>query len=165
MSLALDWFRTREGEDPMVYLDDVFRYAMARLGSREDAEDVAIEVVQALPNPCYRRDLRTYMFGVARRKAIDRQRRARPTVAVREEDASARFDGASDHAAMVARAMSDLSEEHREALALKYIAGLTSAEIGRIVGKRPDAVDSLLQRARNAFAQAWTRLTSDEVNP
>lgn len=164
MSLAIDWLRFRKGEDPMDYLDDVFRYAMTRLGSREDAEDVAIEVVQALPNPCFRRDLRIYMFGVARRKAIDLQRRHRPTVEVREQDLIGRFDGASDQAAMVAVVMHGLSEDHREVLTLKYIAGLTSTEIGKITGKRADAVDSMLQRARDAFAQAWKRVSSDEVS-
>ena len=51
MSLALDWLRTRNGEDPMGYLDTVFRYAMARLNQREEAEDIAIEVVQAYKCP------------------------------------------------------------------------------------------------------------------
>lgn len=164
MSLALDWLKARTGEDPMVYLDDVFRYAMARLGNREDAEDVAIEVVQALPNPCFRRDLRIYMFGVARRKAIDRQRRSRPAVEVREGDAMVRFDSVSDHHAMVATVMQELTADHREVLTLKYIAGLTSAEIGKVTGKRADAIDSMLQRARDAFAKKWTLLTSDEVD-
>ncbi|MFI5385709.1 MAG: RNA polymerase sigma factor [Fimbriimonadales bacterium] len=165
MSLALDWLRPRTGQDPMIYLDEVFRYSMVRLGNREDAEDIAIEVVQALPNPCVRRDLKVYMLGMARRKAITRLRRTRPQVDVRDEDASMRFDDRADEAAMVGAVLHGLSEEHREVLTLKYLAGLTSAEIGKIAGKRPEAVDSMLQRARDAFAQSWTRLSSDEVNP
>ena len=163
MSLALDWLRTRNGEDPMVYHGEVFRYAMARLGNREDAEDIAIEVVQALPNPCFKRDLRVYMLGMARRKAISLFRRSRPTVAIRDNEAALTFDDRSDHAAMVGQVLSEMSEEHRDVLTLKYMAGLTSAEIGKITGKRADAIDSMLQRARDAFAQAWTRLSSDEV--
>ena len=164
MSLALDWLRTRNGEDPMGYLDTVFRYAMARLNQREEAEDIAIEVVQALPNPCYRRDLRLYMVGMARRKIVDRLRRLRPVVVVREEDATVRFDTRSDDASLIAQAMSALSADHREAVALKYVVGLSSAEIAQVLGRRPEAVDSLLQRARAAFGQEWTRLTSEEVN-
>ena len=164
MSLALDWLRTRKGEDPMVYHTEVFRYAMSRLRNREDAEDVAIEVIQALPNPCSRRDLKVYMLGMARRKVFTRLRRDRPPVEVRDTDSSTRFDDRSDETTMVATVLAELSEEHREALTLKYIAGLSSAEIGRVTGKRSDAVDSMLQRARDAFAQAWTRLTNDEGN-
>jgi len=84
MSLAFEGLRLRNAEDPMVYLDDFFRYAMARLRIREDAEDVAIEVVQSLPNPCARRELRIYMLGMARRKVADRLRSRRPLPTIRE---------------------------------------------------------------------------------
>ncbi len=154
MSLALEGI-LGEGEDPMRHLDDVFRYAMARLGQREEAEDVAIEVVQSLPNPCRRRELRAYMVGMARRKVADRLRRRRPTVEVREGDAVGRFDGASDEAAVMAVAMARLSADHRELLTLKYVLGFSSEEIGRALGKRAGAVDSGLQRARAAFEAVW----------
>ncbi len=163
MSLALDWLRTRDGEDPMGHLDAVFRYAMARLGNREEAEDIAIEVVQALPNPCYRRDLRLYMVGMARRKVIDRLRRIRPVSEALETDASERFDGRSDDVTLIGQTLALLSADHREAITLKYVIGLSSAEIGKLLGRRSEAVDSLLQRARTAFSQEWTQLTSEEV--
>lgn len=163
MSLALDWLRTRNGEDPMGYLDTVYRYAMARLNQREEAEDIAIEVVQALPNPCFRRDLRIYMIGMARRKVADRRRRTRPEVILREVDSTARFDDRSDDAALIGCALARLTPDHREAIALKYVVGMSSAEIGKLLGRRPEAVDSLLQRARAAFGEEWTQLTSEEV--
>jgi RNA polymerase sigma-70 factor (ECF subfamily) len=163
MSLAIDWLRGKQGEDPMRYLDEVFRYAAARLGRREDAEDIAIEVVQSLPNPCFKRDLKVYMLGMARRKCIDRMRKHRPSADLRDCDTALRFDSASDEAAIVEMVMRELSDDHREALSLKYIAGLSSAEIGRITGRKPAAVDSMLQRAREAFAEHWTRISSDEV--
>jgi|SRR5579862_3394621 len=165
MSLALDWLRPRNAEDPMVYYAEVFRYALTRLGNREDAEDIAIEVVQALPNPCFRRDLKIYMLGVARRKSISLLRRSRPAMEIRDHEAAVRFDDRSDQAAMVGQVLGAISLEHRDVLTLKYMAGLTSAEIGKVTGKRADAVDSMLQRARDAFAEAWTLLSGDEVKP
>lgn len=161
MSLAFEGFRLRKAEDPMVYLDDVYRYAMARLGIREDAEDVAIEVVQSLPNPCSRRELRIYMLGMARRKVADRLRKRRPNPEIQEFDGAVRFDDQSDVASMVAAAMESIAAEHREVLTLKYVVGLTSAEIGSMLGIRSDAVDSRLQRARDAFARIYS--SSDEV--
>jgi RNA polymerase sigma-70 factor (ECF subfamily) len=146
----------------MVFLDDVFRYAMARLGHREDAEDVAIEVVQSLPNPCYRRDLRVYMLGMARRKVADRLRKRRPTMPMRESEATLRFDDKSDEITQVSAAMEAIAPDHREVLTLKYIVGLSSAEIGKLLGIRSDAVDSRLQRGREAFARAYS--SNDEVN-
>jgi len=163
MSLAIDWFGVKKAEDPMLYLDDVFRYASVRLGQREDAEDIAIEVVQALPNPCSKSNLKAYMIGMARRKIADRLRRSRPTQTSRESDGQVRFEHKVEEAALVGFAMKQISAEHREVLALKYIVGLSSAEVGKILGKRPDAVDSLLQRARGAFELVWVGLTSEEV--
>jgi len=161
MSLAFEGFRLRKAEDPMVYLDDMYRYAMARLAVREDAEDVAIEVVQSLPNPCSRKDLRIYMLGMARRKVADRLRKRRPTPEIQEFDGAVRFDDQSDVASMVSAAMETIAPEHREVLTLKYVVGLTSAEIGKMLGIRSDAVDSRLQRARDAFARSYS--SSDEV--
>ena len=163
MSLAIDWFGKRNGEDPMAYLDDVFRYAALRLGQREDAEDVAIEVVQALPNPCSKSNLRVDMLGMSRRKVADRLRMARPTAEIRESDVPVSFDNAADEAAMVGIAMQTLSPDHREVLILKYVVGLSSAEIGQVVGKKTEAIDSMLQRARSAFEQTWLQITSEEV--
>ena len=163
MSLAIDWLGTRKGEDPMVYLDDLYRYVAVRLGSREDAEDIAIEVVQALPNPCRKANLRVYMLGMARRKVVDRLRRKRPSVALYDADVTVRFDRDADEAALVNGVMKTLSDDHREVLSLKYYAGLSSAEIGAMLSKKPEAVDSMLQRARSAFEQSWRQVTGDEV--
>ena len=161
MSLAIDWLRAGRGENPMVYLDDTFRYAYARLRQREDAEDIAIEVVQALPNPCNRRDLRIYMIGMARRKVADRLRKSRPELTVREHEV--RFDGFADDAAIVSIVMGELSDEHREALIMKYVIGLSSTEIGALTGKNSAAVDSTLQRARAAFVRQWEQQGNEVV--
>jgi RNA polymerase sigma-70 factor, ECF subfamily len=163
MNLALDWIRPKRGEEPMAFLDDVFRYAYARIGSREDAEDIAIEVVQSLPSPCRKENLRVYMLGMARRKIADRTRRRRATVSINELDATTRFDPASDDAALVGHVLARLGDDHREVLTLKYIVGLSSREIADLIGRQPGAIDSLLQRARDAFAEVWTQLTSEEV--
>jgi RNA polymerase sigma factor (sigma-70 family) len=55
----------------------------------------------------------------------------------------------------VQRVLDTVSESHRECLILKYVAGLTSAEIGELMELNSEAVDSLLQRARKAFATEW----------
>jgi RNA polymerase sigma-70 factor (ECF subfamily) len=139
----------------MAYLDDVFRYAFARLRQREDAEDIAIEVVQSLPNPCNRRDLRVYMIGMARRKVADKLRRSNRSLEQRDTDGSLRFDARADESAMVSMTLAGLSEEYRELLVMKYVTGLSSSEIGGIVGKKASAIDSSLQKARDAFAKQW----------
>jgi len=142
----------------MGYLNDVFRYALARLGRREEAEDIAIEVVQALPHPCCRRELRVYMIGMARRKVANHLRRRRPSEAIRWDHAVESFDDAANESALVASAMNRLSPEHRDLLTLKYVLGFSSDEIGSALRKRASAVDSALQRARAAFETAWKEI-------
>lgn len=163
MNLALEWMRPRPGEEPLAYLDDVFRYAFSRTGNREESEDIAIEVVQALPSPCRKKDLRVYMIGMARRRVADHFRRKRESHPITEQGATTRFDSAADEAALVGQTLARLSDEHREAITLKYVVGLSSREIGAIMDRQSSAIDSLLQRARDAFAAEWTRLTSEEV--
>lgn len=163
MSLAVSWPWTVPGEDPAIYLDDVYRYARSRLRSREDAEDIACEVVQALPSPCRRRDLRIYMIGMARRKVADKLRRDRDSVEICDADLVVRFDDASDDTALVDQVLAKLTEDQREALTLKYVVGLTSEEVGAALRRSTEAVDSLLQRGRAAFAREWNALSSEEV--
>ena len=103
------------------------------------------------------------MLGMARRKVVDRLRRKRPTVALQEADIAIRFDRDSDEATLVNAVMQTLTDDHREVLTLKYYAGLSSAEIGAMLSKNPEAVDSMLQRARSAFEQSWRQVTGDEV--
>lgn len=163
MSLAIDWPWSPIAEDPARYLDDVYRYARACLGSREDAEDLACEVVQSLPSKCRRRDLRVYMIGMARRKVADRLRHRLDTVAIQEPDLVGRFDESSDQSTLVGAVMAKLTGDQREALTMKYVVGLSSAEVGAALGRNAEAVDSLLQRGRAAFAREWNALTSEEV--
>jgi DNA-directed RNA polymerase specialized sigma24 family protein len=60
--------------------------------------------------------------------------------------------------------MAKLTEDQREALTLKYVVGLSSAEVGAALGRNAEAVDSLLQRGRASFAREWNALSSEEVN-
>ncbi|MGO9486143.1 MAG: RNA polymerase sigma factor [Rhodomicrobium sp.] len=103
------------------------------------------------------------MIGMARRKVAERLRRDRETLPIREPDLVGRFDLASDEATLVEQVLDKLTEDQREALTLKYIVGLTSEEVGLALGRSGDAVDSLLQRGRAAFAREWSALSSDEV--
>jgi len=145
----------------MAYIDDVFRYAFAFTGDREESEDIAIKVVQALPNPCRRENLRSYMVGMAKRKAADYFRKHRSAELLREEahDPTASLETA----ASVGIALGNLSQEHREVLILRFIVGLSSQETARTIRKTPEAVDSLVQRAKAQFIGCWEDLTNEEI--
>ena len=63
--------KNRSFVDPMRFVDDVYRYALARTGNKEDAEDITIEVVHQAPARLSGDDLKPYMIGMARRKIAD----------------------------------------------------------------------------------------------
>jgi len=148
--------RTARSEEPYLrYLDDVVRYATARLGDADEAEDVAMEVFHALRKSRGLdgvQDLRLYVIGVARRKIADALRRRKRRRETPMEDLAVEFAPDADRRQLVATTLAKLGDDQRDVLILKYIHGLTTREIAEIVDRSPEAVDSLLQRARAAFA-------------
>jgi RNA polymerase sigma factor (sigma-70 family) len=153
--------KNRSIADPMQFVDDVYRYALARTGNKEDAEDIAIEVAQQAPGELTAGDLKPYMVGMARRKVADYFRdpsRRVETGSLPVGSLSSSLDSMMD----VQRALDSVSESHRDCLILKYVNGRTSDEIGKLMDISGSAVDSLLQRARKAFANQWEIMHGDE---
>ncbi|MEI8281517.1 MAG: hypothetical protein WCG75_03835, partial [Armatimonadota bacterium] len=111
--------------DPMMLVDDVYRYVLARTGSKEDAEDIAIEVVQQSPKHLIIEELKLYMIGMARRKVANHFRHAKRSVEPQTESKTFPLDEMLD----VQRALDTVSDLHRECLILKYVTGLSSVEI------------------------------------
>ena len=50
-----------------------------------------------------------------------------------------------------------MPEQYKIVLVLKYIDGKTVKEIAVIVGKSPKAIESILQRAKNAFVKSYSK--------
>jgi RNA polymerase sigma-70 factor (ECF subfamily) len=146
--------------DPqLTHLDDVVRYGRARLGSQEDAEDLAMEVYEALAvRPALlagRTDPRLYILGMARRKIADRLRRLYRVAPPLDEPAKADpFDTWG--------VLWSLPEEHREVLCLRFMLGLSAQEVGEIMDRTPAAIDSLVQRAKAAFRAASDDITEED---
>lgn len=164
LAFTVPWDRARSAVfDPDPYLDDVLRYAFFRLGSREDAEDVAAQVRHAALKEGRRlaeaEDPRVYLIGIARRKVADAlRRRGRSPRSRSLDDPSFVPPGGSDdleavhRRTAIAAVMRRLPDDQREALALKYLMGMSASEIASLTERTPIAVNSLLQRAREAFA-------------
>ena len=156
------------------HYDEVFRYVSRRVPRREDAEDITAEVFAAafaaLPR-CRRDQPYLWLLGVARRKIIDlnRHKRARPETLAAEMgrpgeglEAGPAVGApapvgpeahmlAAERLQAIRRLVDGLKEEQREALLLQQVERLSQAEIGRVMGKSPAAVNSLLQRARQTL--------------
>lgn len=85
----------------------------------------------------------------ARRRAT---KRVRALVAVPEPETA---EVPNHDAEAVARALAELPDRYEQALRLKYLDGLSVAEMARQLGETEKAVESLLTRARQAFREAY----------
>ncbi|MEX1308983.1 MAG: sigma-70 family RNA polymerase sigma factor [Candidatus Sulfomarinibacteraceae bacterium] len=122
---------------------DIYRLALWRTGSPEDAEDVVQDVFVRVAEQGDRltrvRHPRRWLLTVARRRAIDlvRRRRRRRTEPI--EDAPF-LEAPSDdpdrgiEAGALSRLIARLSDKQREVLLLRHFADCTFADIGRITG-------------------------------
>lgn len=145
----------------MAFAEDVFRYAFARLGSHEDAEDVAMEVVQAALADRTLAGNRLLMLRNARNRVIDRLRKRREVAGVSEETPDDRSRSDVDLVIAVNRALALMEDDQADVLVLKYVHGLTAREICKTTGRTRAAVNSSLQRARERFRQLAPELRPD----
>jgi RNA polymerase sigma-70 factor, ECF subfamily len=148
--------------------DDVFAYVAGLLRDRSAAEDVTAAAFER----AYRRassfdpsrgSRRAWLFGIARNAALDELRRRKRTTELTSEPVAEAVP--ADEAAEVAirraalrRAMEQLSARERELVALKFFAGLTTAEIASVisVGERAAAmrVHRTIEKLRRACDEA-----------
>ncbi len=122
------------------------RLAMAMLGSQAEAEEVAQEVLLAAHDafPDYRGEgtVRAFLFGIARRMCAKRLeirgRRERRLRLVHDAEAEAGLPDqlleARRRALRVRAAIEELKPSERDAVVLRYEAGLEYAEIAAALG-------------------------------
>ena len=136
----------------------VYRYLRSRTASDDDAiELTAITFERALVAlPRYRTrggGVVAWLLRIARNAAIDAGRRT--SAIPLDADVVDRGTGASPEAVAVAneerlalaQALARLPDLQREAVMLRYTAGLTARQIGEILGKSDTATQKLLSRA------------------
>jgi RNA polymerase sigma-70 factor (ECF subfamily) len=119
-----------------------------------------------------RGDLKSWVFGIARNKAIQHLRRAyrdRATEHVSlpadeplDNSASAALPSTvletNERAALIQAALVTLPQERRDVLHCKYVEGHSVKQIAKKFGKTPKAVESMLSRARDELRDLlqWT---------
>ena len=148
--------------------DDVFAYVAGLLHDRAAAEDVTATAFER----AYRRassfdprrgTRRAWLFGIARNAALDELRRRRRLTELTTEPVA--DEPSTDEAADVAlrraalrEALAKLSARERELVALKFFAGLSTAEIASVisVGERAAAmrIHRTIQKLRRACDEA-----------
>lgn len=137
------------------YVQPVFRYALSRIGSQPEAEDATAQTfLSALEGFARYRDdghFGAWLFGIARRKTADHFRDARRHTVLPDSTPSNDEDllqqaERKDRLAGLMDKVSGLPAEEQELLRLRYAAGLSFAEIGKLLNRNEDAVKKRIYR-------------------
>ncbi len=148
------------------YANRVYRYLYGKVGNQAEAEDltsqVFLEALKALPRYRPQGAIAAWLFTLARRRAIDLHRQDRGQLPVEwlEETAGAEPELLSQtiraedlrHLSLL---YNRLSEEKQELIRLRYAAGLSYNEIGRILGSSQAAAGMAIHRTLQWFKEHW----------
>jgi len=149
----------------------IFRYAMARIGTREEAEDVTQETCVALADALPRFDgdsgrFTSFVFGIASNKVLmsQRSRGRRPEVTVAEiPELSSAAPGPAERAerddalrGLLAK-LDDLPDRHRDVLLLRVVAELSADQVAEALGTTAANVRVIQHRALAALREHLER--------
>jgi RNA polymerase sigma-70 factor (ECF subfamily) len=143
--------------------DRVFRFARSRTQNREDALDITqevfVELWKTLPRLHYRSEGEFYslIYTITRRKVSRFYRFRRPTVSLEDLGDLEGFDDSStqsetEEALSLVRT---LPSADREAVELRYLAGLPFSEIARVMKSSEGAVKIRVQRALDKLQKKY----------
>lgn len=147
------------------HVERVFRFLRARGASEELAADLtAITFERALAHIHRYRPAETgiapWLVRIARNAYIDAGRRSRPTAPIADAFTVADPAESPEEAAISAEErqsvlalVATLPDIQQEALALRFAGGLSSREIGKVIGRSEGATKKLLTRALAALRE------------
>lgn len=160
--------RAKRGDDQAfgalysLYYVPVFRYIYFRVKNKEEAEDIAqivfVKAYGAIGRYVERgKDPLAYFFTIARTTIIDYWRKKKPlSLEELEYDppaSSTPYDNALQEEAkrLVTRYVEHLSDDQKDAIVMKFIHGLSNAEISQVLKKSEVAIRQLQSRGLRAL--------------
>jgi RNA polymerase sigma-70 factor (ECF subfamily) len=140
----------------------IYRYIALRVSRREDAEDLTQLVFERIVGglPRYHvngRPFAAWAFRIARNAVIDHMRRDRPTEPLSPAHDTGDGEGLdaislrSEQIRELRRAITTLTPDQQEALALRFVAGLSAEEAAQAMGRRAGTIRGLTFRAISAL--------------
>jgi RNA polymerase sigma-70 factor, ECF subfamily len=145
--------------------EDLYAYVFTLLRDRSSAEDVTALAFER----AYRRrrmfdrrrgEERAWLFGIARNAALDELRRRRRQAALVIDPEDSQAAGPEDGAEValqrtaIRAALAALPARDRELIALKFHAGLTNAELARVLGVSESNAGTMLHRTMEKLRKA-----------
>ncbi len=132
--------------------------------SEELAADCFVEILIHRKRFLGNSDFRTYLYSIARHKAIDYIRKDAKKKIVNPEDIFELSDDADVEEEFIAdekkrvlhRAIEKLSEDYRAAVYLIFFEELSYEQAAKVLGKSKKQIDNLIYRAKNALKKILT---------
>lgn len=155
------------------YVDEVYQYVFLRTGfntplAEDITQDIFLDVYKSLNNFRGLCSERTWIFKIAKNKIFDfyrKQYSQHPeTVAIDVLITEQLSDPKQDideylqtdfKSQQVRECLSQLPQQYKVLLLLKYVEEKRVKEIAQIVDKSPKSVESMLQRAKGAFLKLY----------
>ena len=146
----------RFGELYQRYVERVYRYLYSRIGNVHEAEDLTAQTFLAAFESFdnFRQDAHfaSWLFSIARHKAMDHFRRGKRTPALEEiqeipVNRDPLFEVArSEQAQALAALLPTLPEKERELLRLRFLAEMSFPEMARFLHRNESALKKSLYR-------------------
>jgi RNA polymerase sigma-70 factor, ECF subfamily len=147
------------------YLDRIYAFVRAQVGTQADAEDITAQVFMNAYQAYARFEARNttpsaWLFRIARNATLDhfrahgRRERLRRTIEhqpVAEDDPAERAEERIQYQALLVR-VAELPDRQREAISLRH-SGLSFDEVGRLMDCSEDAAKMLYHRALKALKE------------
>lgn len=139
------------------YVTKVYRYLFARVRNHAEAEDltsqVFLTVLQKLKYFGGKENFNAWIFTIARNKVVDHYRGKPRLVSLEEASLHRAQDGdpqdllaQKELLSQLGLVLNDLKPAQQDMLQLRFAAGLSYAEIGKVIGKREAAVKMSIHR-------------------
>lgn len=149
------------GELYDLYIEKIYRFIYFKVHNKEDAEDLSSEVFLRAwqyiiqKSPATIDSVSGLLFSIARNAVIDlyRKRAQKPTVSIEivseivSENKELERVELAEESGRIIELIKKLKQDYQEVLILKYVEGLKTAEISRVLGKSALSVRVLLHRA------------------
>jgi RNA polymerase sigma-70 factor, ECF subfamily len=157
-------FRREQGDFEALFRShypEIVRYLTGRLGSRDDALELASEVFaeawRRVPGLQWRgRPVRAWLYRVAANMAADElKRRARTTALTTDLRGLDDAEAAGDRLAL-AEALRSLPPEHQLVVHLRLVEGLPFSDVARVMNRSVGACQMLMLRAGRLLRSALT---------
>ena len=146
------------------YVDNIYKYIFFRVNNEEDAQDITSEVFLKAWNYLTTQQkevhsIKSFLYILSRNTVIDYYRQQRIEVVSCDSMADKLSDQGLQKCEIMAKsdtemlqnkvkeALRGMKEEYREVIVLKYINGLNTSEIAKIIDKNNSATRVLLHRA------------------